>query len=85
MLKMAVFTTFTLCGKNFHYKIYTTCGENYTVKSIIGLTSDIWSTTEDISGCGENYHMPSGVKKFYMIPMLPLVFFFFLKKTFCYN
>ena len=52
VVKMAVFTTFTLCGENFHYKIYTTCeklshfhhiiyttcGENYTVKSIIGLT-----------------------------------------------
>ena len=49
VVKMAVFTTFTLRGENFHYKIYTTCGENsniyttcgenYTVKSKIGLTS----------------------------------------------
>ena len=90
VVKMAVFTTFTLCGENFHYKIYTTCGENsniyttcseklshfhhiiyttcgenYTVKSQNrSYLSDVWSTTEDISGCGENYHtMPSGVKK----------------------
>ena len=39
MVKIAVFTTFTLCGENFHHIIYTTCGENYTVKSKIGLTS----------------------------------------------
>ena len=52
VVKMAVFTTFALHGENsniyttcseklshFHHIIYTTCGENYTVKSKIGLTS----------------------------------------------
>ena len=106
---MTVYTTFTLRGENFHYKIYTTCGENsniyttcseklshfhhiiytcgenYTVKSKIGLTSDVWSTTEDISGCGENYHiMPSGVK-FFLYDTNAASSVLFFKRNFCYN
>ena len=69
---------------DFHYKIYTTCGENSQIYTTCGenchsnvvvssfshfqnrsYLSDVSTTTEDISVCGENYlTMPSGVKSF---------------------
>ena len=68
---------------HFHYKIYTTCGENSFIYTTCGencqsnvvvtfsvisknrsYLSDVSTTTEDISVCGENYlTMPSGVEK----------------------
>ena len=60
VVKMAVFTTFTLRGENFHYKIYTTCGEN----------SNIYTTCSEklshfyhiiYTTCGENYTVKSKI------------------------
>ena len=60
VVKMAVFTTFTLRGENFHYKIYTTCGENsniYTTHSekLSHFHHIIYTT------CGENYTVKSKI------------------------
>ena len=86
MVKSQIYTTFSLhmlefswqnlhhnvVKIDFHYNIYTTCGENYQCNVVItfsvifkiGPTSDVSTTTEDISVCGENYlTMPSGVEK----------------------
>ena len=59
---------------DFHYKIYTTCGENCHSNVVVtsfshfqnrSYLSDVSTTTEDTSVCGENYLiMPSGDKNF---------------------
>ena len=57
----------------FHYKIYTTCGENCHTNVVLSSFShfqhrayvfDVSTTTEDISVFDENHLMPSGVKNF---------------------
>ena len=60
VVKMAVFTTFTLCGENFHYKIYTTCGEN---SNIYTTCSEKLSHFHHIiyTTCGENYTVKSKI------------------------
>ena len=60
VVKMAVFTTFTLRGENFHYKIYTTCGEN---SNIYTTCSEKLSHFHHIiySTCGENYTVKSKI------------------------
>ena len=60
VVKMAVFTTFTLRGENFHYKIYTTCGEN---SNIYTTCSEKLSHFHHIiyTTCGENYTVKSKI------------------------
>ena len=60
VVKMAVFTTFTLRGENFHYKIYTTCGEN---SNIYTTCSEKLSHFHHIiyTTCGESYTVKSKI------------------------
>ena len=60
VVKIAVFTTFTLRGENFHYKIYTTCGEN---SKIYTTCSEKLSHFHHIiyTTCGENYTAKSKI------------------------
>ena len=57
---MAVFTTFTLRGENFHYKISITCGEN---SNIYTTCSEKLSHFHHIiyTTCGENYTVKSKI------------------------